>query len=205
MPALNNGRIMTDLWRERRVVDIVSLDGIGVTRESANGGRMPVWLRAVAFLIAVPGTIAGWLPWYLAGTPPLWSGDGRIVARSLAAVVAALGFAVLLWTATDFVRRGRGTPAPYDPPRALVTSGLYPFTRNPMYVGVVTMIVAQALWFGSTAVLIYAAVIALAFHARVVFFEEPRLTKLFGTAYADYRAYVPRWLPHPKRAPAARH
>jgi len=165
---------------------------------------MPVWLRALAFLIAVPGTVAGWLPWYIAGSPPVWRADGRIAIRALAAVVALLGTAVLLWTATDFVRRGRGTPAPYDPPRLLVTSGLYRFTRNPMYVGVISMIVGQALWFGSGAVLIYAAVIALAFHIRVVRVEEPRLTKLFGAAYADYCAYVPRWLPYPKHAPEAR-
>lgn len=165
---------------------------------------MPVWLRAVVFLIAVPGTVAGWLPWYIAGSPALWRPDERIVFRALAAVVALVGAAVLLWTATDFVRRGRGTPAPYDPPRSLVTSGLYRFTRNPMYVGVVSMIIGQALWFSSSAVFLYAALVALAFHIRVVLVEEPRLTKLFGAAYADYCASVPRWLAYPKHAPEAR-
>lgn len=165
---------------------------------------MPVWLRTVAFLVAVPGTVAGWLPWYFAGSPPLLTADGRIAARSFGLVIAALGTAILLWCAREFARRGRGTPAPYDPPVALVTSGLYQFTRNPMYVGVVTMIVGQALWFGSISVLIYGALVGLAFHARVVIFEEPRLTRMFGAAYTDYCAYVPRWLPHPKRARAAR-
>jgi protein-S-isoprenylcysteine O-methyltransferase Ste14 len=160
---------------------------------------MPVWLRAVAFLVAVPGTVAGWLPWYIAGSPPLWSGDGRPGVRWLGAVIASLGTAILLRCAVDFARRGRGTPAPYDPPVALVTTGLYQLTRNPMYVGVVAMIVGQALWFDSYAVLIYAAVMAIAFHARVVLVEEPRLARLFGTAYADYRAYVPRWLPRLRR------
>jgi protein-S-isoprenylcysteine O-methyltransferase Ste14 len=163
---------------------------------------MPVWLRAVAFLVAVPGTIAGWLPWYIAGSPPLWSGNGRTGVRWLAAVIASVGTAILLWCAAAFARRGHGTPAPYDPPVALVTSGLYQFTRNPMYVGVVAMIVGQAAWFRSAAVLIYAVVIAIAFHARVVLFEEPRLAQLFGAAYADYRAYVPRWLPHLRRVRA---
>jgi len=165
---------------------------------------MPVWLRAVAFLVAFPGTVAGWIPWYLAGSPPLWSGDGRVAVRSFAAVIAALGAAIVLWCATDFVRRGRGTPAPYDPPVALVTSGLYRFSRNPMYVGVLTVIIGQALWFRSSAVVMYAVVVALAFHARVVIVEEPRLTQMFGAAYADYRAYVPRWLPHLRRAHTAR-
>jgi protein-S-isoprenylcysteine O-methyltransferase Ste14 len=166
---------------------------------------VPVSVRAVAFLVVVPGTIAGWVPWYIAGSSPLWTNDGRIGARSIAAFVAALGLAILLWTATDFIRRGRGTPAPYDPPRALVTSGLYRLTRNPMYVGVLTMIIGQALWFASSGVLIYAALVAVAFHARVVIYEEPLLRRTFGTAYADYCAYVPRWLPHLKRAQIARH
>jgi protein-S-isoprenylcysteine O-methyltransferase Ste14 len=165
---------------------------------------MPVWLRAVAFLVAVPGTVAGWLPWYFAGSPPLWTNDGRVIARSAGAVVAACGLAILLWTAADFVRRGRGTPAPYDPPRALVTSGLYQLSRNPMYVGVVSMILGQALWFGSSGALLYGVLAALAFHIRVVMFEEPTLTRLFGAAYADYCAYVPRWVPHLRRARTAR-
>jgi protein-S-isoprenylcysteine O-methyltransferase Ste14 len=161
---------------------------------------MPVWVRAAAFLLAVPGTIAGWLPWYIAGSPPLWSGDERTGVRWLGAAIAAVGTAILLWCARDFARRGRGTPAPYDPPVALVTSGLYQRSRNPMYVGVVAMIVGQAAWFGSTSVLIYALAIAIAFHARVVLVEEPRLKALFGAAYADYCAYVPRWLPRVRRA-----
>lgn len=165
---------------------------------------MPVWLRAAAFLVAVPGTIAGWLPWYFAGSPPLWTDDGRIAGRSTGALIAVFGLGILLWTATEFVRRGRGTPAPYDPPRALVTSGLYQFSRNPMYVGVVAMIVGQALWFGSATALLYGVLVALAFHARVVIYEEPMLTRLFGTSYADYCMYVPRWLPHLRRARMAR-
>jgi len=160
---------------------------------------MPIWLRAVAFLIAVPGTIAGWLPWYIAGTPPLWPSDGRGGVRVISAAIASAGLTILLRCAVDFARRGRGTPAPYDPPVALVTSGLYQLTRNPMYVGVVTMIAAQSLWFESRAVMIYAVAVALAFHARIVLVEEPRLERLFGAAYADYRAYVPRWVPRPRR------
>ena len=158
---------------------------------------MPVWLRAVLFLVAVPGTIAGWLPWYIAGAPSLWGrgSDAPPVARWSGAAIASLGVAIVLWCTRDFVRRGRGTPAPYDPPVALVTGGLYHFVRNPMYIGVLAIIVGQALWFGSSAVMIYVTAVAAAFHARVVVFEEPRLARSFGAAYADYCAYVPRWVP----------
>jgi protein-S-isoprenylcysteine O-methyltransferase Ste14 len=159
---------------------------------------LPVWLRAAAFIVVVPGAIAGWLPWWIAGAPPLppapWPSP-----RTTGVAIAALGWGVLLWCARDFARRGRGTPAPYDPPRALVTSGLYRYVRNPMYVGVLTAILGQAWWYRSTGVLAYAAVIALMFHLRVVLYEEPRLARDFGADFDAYRARVPRWLPRRPR------
>jgi len=156
---------------------------------------MPVWLRAVAFLLLVPGAIAGWLPWYVAGAPALVP-QRETMQSWVGLVVVTCGAAVVLRCTRDFVRRGRGTPAPYDPPVALVTSGLYRLSRNPMYVGVLMMIVGQAFWYHSGSVFIYAVVVGIAFHARVRLYEEPRLARSFGPAYADYCARVPRWLPN---------
>jgi protein-S-isoprenylcysteine O-methyltransferase Ste14 len=156
--------------------------------------RIPVWVRAAVFVALVPGAVVGWLPWYIAGAPAMDSLPPRGM-RVAALAVALMGWAVLLWCARDFARRGQGTPAPYDPPRRLVTGGLYQFVRNPMYVAVVTSIVAQAVWYGSRAVLWYGVGMALLFHARVVLFEEPALASAFGDEFAAYRARVPRWLP----------
>jgi protein-S-isoprenylcysteine O-methyltransferase Ste14 len=159
--------------------------------------RVPVWVRAAIFIALVPGAVVGWLPWYIAGAPryvPLSA------PRVAALLVALVGWAVLLWCARDFARQGRGTPAPYDPPRRLVTAGLYQHVRNPMYVAVVGSIVAQAAWYGSRAVLWYGAGMALLFHARVVLFEEPALASAFGGEFAAYRARVPRWVPRTRRA-----
>jgi protein-S-isoprenylcysteine O-methyltransferase Ste14 len=156
--------------------------------------RIPVWVRAAIFIALVPGAVVGWLPWYIAGAPSMDSIAPRGM-RVAALAVALMGWAVLLWCARDFARRGQGTPAPYDPPRRLVTGGLYRFVRNPMYVAVVTSIAAQAAWYGSRAVLWYGAGMALLFHARVVLFEEPALAGAFGDEFAAYRARVPRWLP----------
>ena len=156
---------------------------------------MPLWLRAALFLVLAPGMVAGWLPWYIAtsaGGAPRASG---LVLRALGAAAIALGWAGLLWGARDFVRRGRGTPAPYDAPRTLVTAGLYTRVRNPMYVAVVLAIVGHALWHGSSRVLLYAAGIALLFHLFVVLYEEPTLARAFGPEYDRYRTRVPRWLP----------
>jgi protein-S-isoprenylcysteine O-methyltransferase Ste14 len=149
-------------------------------------------VRAALFIVIVPGTVAGWLPWDISGRrhPRLDTALGLI-----GTVVAVLGWLGLLWCARDFAVRGRGTPNPLDPPRALVVDGLYRFVRNPMYVAVVTSILGQAAMYRSTAVLWYAAIVAVAFHLRVIVFEEPKLTELFGSAYADYRKRVPRWVP----------
>jgi protein-S-isoprenylcysteine O-methyltransferase Ste14 len=149
-------------------------------------------VRAGLFIVLVPGSIAGWLPWYISGwrRPRL---DGAL--GFVGVFFAVLGWLVLLWCARDFAVRGRGTPNPADPPRALVVDGLYRFVRNPMYVAIVTSLLGQAAMFRSSAVVWYAAIVALGFHLRVVAFEEPKLSELFGDSYADYRRRVPRWLP----------
>ena len=153
---------------------------------------MPVWLRAVLFVAIVPGTVAGWLPWQIAGAPSdVW--DASRGAWRLGALLVVSGWAVLLWCAREFALRGRGTPGPWDAPRQLVISGLYRFTRNPMYVAVLTAILGQALWFRSRPVASYALVMAIAFQFMVVLYEEPTLEQAFGRQYTEYRRRVRRW------------
>lgn len=150
----------------------------------------PIWLRATLFIAILPGAVAGWIPWVVAGrAAPLsrtaaWVGIAMFVA----------GWSVLLWCTRDFVRRGRGSPSPYDPPTALVTTGLFRFSRNPMYVGIVVALIGFALWHWSRGAWLYAAFVALAFHLRVLLYEEPRLLATFGPSYENYKRTVPRWL-----------
>ena len=149
-------------------------------------------VRAGLFIVLLPGSIAGWLPWYISGWKrPRLDGPLGVVG----VFFAVLGWLVLLWCARDFAVRGRGTPNPADPPRALVVDGLYRFVRNPMYVAIVTSLLGQAAMYRSSSVVWYAAIVAAAFHLRVVLYEEPKLTELFGDSYADYRRRVPRWVP----------
>ena len=151
---------------------------------------MPIWIRALVFLLLFPGAIAGWIPWYVHAprpNPPFTHNAGLLFV--------AIGWGVLLWCARDFAQRGHGTPAPYDPPRALVTTGLYRYVRNPMYVGVLTAILGLAIWWWSESVLLYAVAVAVAFHLRVLIYEEPLLAKSFESDFARYRADVPRWFP----------
>ena len=81
--------------------------------------------------------------------------------------------------AWDFFAMGKGTLGPIDPPRVLVVSGLYRFTSNPMYNGVLAVIMGEAWLF-------------VLFHLFVVLYEEPALTSQFGDSCRVYRRAVPR-------------
>ncbi|MFY3743368.1 isoprenylcysteine carboxylmethyltransferase family protein [Anaeromyxobacter sp. PSR-1] len=154
----------------------------------------------LAFLAVAPATVAGVVPWWIAGwrmRPPLFTG-----ARVLGAILAAAGIAAVLESFARFAIRGLGTPAPVLPPRRLVVSGLYRYVRNPMYVAVLSVIAGQALLLGELRVLGYGALVWLAFHRFVVGYEEPRLRKTFGAEYDAFRERVPRWIPRPPRGRA---
>ena len=162
---------------------------------------MPIWIRAAVFIAILPAAIAGWIPWVI-DRPH----SGAPAVHDAGVALVAVGWGILLWCALDFGRHGKGTPAPYDPPRALVTSGLYEFVRNPMYVGVLTAVLGWALWFWSGWVAFYFVFMALAFHARVLLYEEPALARSFGGEFARYRESVPRWIPRrlPRRKKLSR-
>jgi protein-S-isoprenylcysteine O-methyltransferase Ste14 len=150
-------------------------------------------LRAAGFVLLVPAAVGGWIPFLIAGSAEparAWT-----AGRVLGLLLVVLGWSILLWCTFEFVQRGRGTPSPQSAPTQLVSSGLFRFVRNPMYVGVVTAIGGIALAKHSWGAAIYGAAVALAFHLRVVLYEEPRLTREFGASFDEYRRRVPRWLP----------
>jgi protein-S-isoprenylcysteine O-methyltransferase Ste14 len=95
----------------------------------------------------------------------------------------------------DFAVIGRGTPAPIDAPKRLVTRGPYAVARNPMYVGMLLALVGWLALYPTAALAIYAAAVALGFHVWVVFYEEPHLRRVFGAEYDDYCSRVGRWFP----------
>ena len=156
--------------------------------------RVPLWLRTLAFTAVFPGTVAGVIPWLLAGGTHAWP-LALGPARWVGAVVLAGGVLVYVLTAWQFGATGHGTPAPWDAPTALVGSGLHAWVRNPMYQGVLLCIVGEALLAEAGALLAYAAVAWVVFHLRVITHEEPALRRQFGPAYEAYLCRVPRWLP----------
>ncbi len=154
-------------------------------------------LRSLLWFLLVPLPVAYGVPTWIALSGPSGAVESAAV-RVLGLLSAALGTTVLLWCFAEFVRRGHGTPAPYEPPRHLVAGGLYRYSRNPMYVSVVTVVLGEALWWGSMTILAYAGLLVLVFHGWVVLYEEPSLRRRFGQAYETYCVAVPRWLGAPR-------
>ncbi|MEE2692659.1 MAG: isoprenylcysteine carboxylmethyltransferase family protein [Pseudomonadota bacterium] len=155
--------------------------------------KIDALIGSAVFLLAAPGTVGVLVPWLMTQWARESAGYSWAAAPGL--LLIALGAAGLLETFLRFALTGEGTPAPVAPTRRLVVSGLYRHVRNPMYVCVLALILGQALFFGSATLIAYATVVWLAFHIFVVFFEERRLAREFGDAYAVYRRHVPRWIP----------
>lgn len=141
--------------------------------------------RALAAFVALPGFVAFLVPWLLAPR------EGAIKPAMLP--LLGVGTALLLWCVRDFYVTGRGTLAPWAPPKHLVVVGLYRRSRNPMYVAVLVILLGWALAFSSLTLAIYVAAVAVAFQIRVVWYEEPWLAKTFGSDWLAYRRRVPRW------------
>ncbi|MGH7562661.1 MAG: methyltransferase family protein [Gemmatimonadales bacterium] len=117
--------------------------------------------------------------------PAQWAGLAAGTAGGILVLACILTFAVL----------GRGTPAPFDPPRRLVVRGPYRHLRNPMYLGAGLALLGGVLYYGSLPLLGYLTAFMVASHLFVLLYEEPTLQRLFGPDYTAYRAATPRWIP----------
>ena len=156
---------------------------------------MWLFLKNLCFTVIVPGTVAVSVPLYA------FPRSGVVFpALALAGtLLLAVGSLIYLWCVWDFGTTGRGTPAPIDPAKRLVVRGLYAYSRNPMYVGVLSVIFGWALFFGSSSIAIYGACVAGGFHLFVLLYEEPYLKRVFGASYVHYCSKVNRWLPYRKK------
>jgi protein-S-isoprenylcysteine O-methyltransferase Ste14 len=146
-----------------------------------------VFLRALLAFLALPGMVAFVVPLLIV------RGTG-VVAHPSALLILGLGVVALLWCVRDFYVSGKGTLAPWSPPRNLVSVGLYRYSRNPMYLSVLAILLGWALLFGSLPLLAYAVAVAIAFYLRVVLGEEPWLARTYATQWRSYSRAVPRWV-----------
>ena len=156
---------------------------------------MILFLKNLLFTLIVPGTVAFYVPIWI-GTRSGGSLRGPLTpVRAVALVLVLSAAAIYFWCLYYFVRDGRATPAPIDPPRTLVVRGPYRYVRNPMYVGVCIGLTGWWLWFGSADLLMVLAIYLAMATLFVHFYEEPTLGRLFGAQYDRYRAAVGAWVP----------
>jgi len=156
---------------------------------------MFVLIRAVTYAALFIGLVLVYLP----GRFARWSGivePARTGAPQVAGMIlVTIGTLIALWCVLTFVFIGKGTPAPFDPPRKLVIRGPYRFVRNPMYIGAGMTLAGAALFYESLSILIYTVLFFLITQLFVVLYEEPTLRRTFGDDYRAYCRRVGRWMP----------
>ena len=151
-------------------------------------------LRNLVFTLLQPGLVAGVIPYYILG------GDlSRLQRPSPLQLYAGLailliGLAIMLRCILQFALQGKGTLSPVDPTKRLVVRGLYKYSRNPMYVGVMLILIGEAIMAQSVPLWIYLVVVFICFNLFILLHEEPRLRRDFGTEYLDYCRIVRRWI-----------
>lgn len=153
--------------------------------------------KSLLFLIFVPGLLLGYVPYRISLTDTQFLHPGAL--RHLALLFWLPGTATMLWCFWNFTFRGRGTPAPIDPPKELVVSGPYRYVRNPMYAGGILLLLGWLVWSPSLALVIAPFLFFTATHLFVTTYEEPALKRKFGAAYEEYLQKVPRWIPQFRR------
>ncbi|HMB90041.1 MAG TPA: isoprenylcysteine carboxylmethyltransferase family protein [Rhodothermales bacterium] len=152
-------------------------------------------LRSLFWTMLLPGTVTLYIPylivtrWY-----PTMLGPWNVV-QLLSLIPIVLGAAILLHCIWGFAVIGRATLSPLDAPRHLVVQGLYRYVRNPMYVGVLMILIGEALLFISVPLIVYAMGFFALVNLFIIFYEEPTLRRQFGASYERYCHAVGRWLP----------
>lgn len=161
-----------------------------------------LFVRGVIFTVLVPGVVAVVVPAILCNRCASATGW-----RTVGWIPIVIGAAIYGSCLLRFLASG-GTPAIFftrylkfaigeEPPR-LVEEGLYRYSRNPMYLGVLMVVFGQAIAFASARIALYGLTLSLIFHLVVVFIEEPHLRGNRRPSYDEYSRHVPRWLGFPR-------
>ena len=152
-------------------------------------------LRTIALAVVLMGTVFVLFPAALVelNTALGWPRWQNVTARYGGGVLILAGITAALHCSRLF-RHGGGTPVPTEPPTRLVVGGLYRYSRNPIFVADVAILVGLFLHRGELSLLLYAGLVTVFVHALVVLREEPQLRRRFGEDYARYERAVPRWI-----------
>jgi protein-S-isoprenylcysteine O-methyltransferase Ste14 len=150
-------------------------------------------LKSLLFLLLVPGMLVGYFPYRVSTADIELFQPGVFVW--LAFPLWLIAGVMMVQCFFDFSFKGRGTPAPIDPPKELVDVGLYRFVRNPMYIAGMVALFGFAIWSPSLPLIVAPFLFFVATHLFVTGYEEPTLRRKFGRAYGAYCTRVPRWVP----------
>jgi protein-S-isoprenylcysteine O-methyltransferase Ste14 len=154
-----------------------------------DSGRFRVFLVLLAFRLLVASIVVVWSPYVILSAHPAMVLGLRVLV--LAGVfLMMVGSAAYVRSAWDFAFGGRGFA-----PNSVVAAGVYRFMRNPMYFGLVLILLGESLLFQSWILLGYAAVLWAMLHLFVMLYEEPAMAKKLGASYQEYCKQVPRWVP----------
>lgn len=158
-------------------------------------GLMSLFVRNLLFTILQPGLVVGLFPYLvlIRESPQLFDGHFGLI-QFLGIFLFLVGAAVLFDCIIRFAIQGEGTLSPVDRTKKLVISGLYKYSRNPMYWGVMLILIGEALFFESGSLWIYLLCVFIMFTLFILLVEEPRLKKDFGEDYKAYRKKVRRWI-----------
>ena len=151
-------------------------------------------LRSLLWTFILPGSVTAWLPIAYLGLRSV-AFDATRPLHWLGGITLLVGAVILGACILEFARSGKGTLSPVDPPKHLVVQGLYRFVRNPMYVGVVTVLVGETILLGTRAMVTYTASIFAMFTIWTKIYEEPWLARTFPDDWARYKREVPMWIP----------
>jgi protein-S-isoprenylcysteine O-methyltransferase Ste14 len=169
-------------------------------RSSGSEPQRGVWRRQLRAIALLPGMVAIVVPALLVAAYGTnirfgWPAPLSYLPGILGATLIFAGARLWWQTIRLFVEVGRGTLAPWDPPRRFVVRGPYRLVRNPMISAVGFVLLGEGLVLGSIPVLIAFGIFAIVNAIYIPLIEEPGLRRRFGDDYERYRRAVPRWIP----------
>ncbi|MDX1379230.1 MAG: methyltransferase, partial [Anaerolineales bacterium] len=130
-------------------------------------------LKTVLYMGIMHGLFTYFLPYQFGSYGRMLFDPG--ILRYFAFPLWITGTIMIIRCSREIIHLGRGTPAHMDPPKELLSVGLYRYVRNPIYLGALFVQLGYILWFGAGIMIVYFLVFVLAFHLLIILVEEPIL------------------------------
>lgn len=158
-----------------------------------------IWLRHLLSIALLPFSVAVLVPLWIARAYgvglALGNGFAALALQALGVAILVLGLVFFASSLRRFATEGRGTLAPWDPPRELVVRGPYRYVRNPMISGVLLVLLGESLLLRSAPHAVWTLCFLALNGVYIPLVEEPQLARRFGASYQAYCRHVPRVVP----------